>query len=208
MAAKLNRSPSGKEEGIRTFISIPIPLDIHQAIDGVMAALKKEQLDVRWTPQENRHLTLVFLGDIPARLVSHVCECAMAVAKAFSPIRLTLKGAGVFASIRQARVLWVGVQNSDHQLGDFHRRLQSELKQVEGLGIIPETRPFKPHLTIGRFLKPMEPKRLWAAIETQTNFETLEFTVSEAHVVQSTLKASGAVYDILGVASFTQLPDL
>lgn len=208
MAQNLNSRSNGGGEGIRTFIAIPIPSDIHQAIDGVTAALKQERVEARWTPQANRHLTLVFLGDIPARLVSHVCGCTVAAAGTVSPPRLTLKGMGVFPSIRQARVLWVGVEDRDDRLGDFHRRLQSELRRVEGLGFVPESRPFKPHLTVGRFSKPMEPKRLWAAIETQTNFQTPVFTVSEAHVVQSTLKASGPVYDVLGVAQFSQTPNL
>jgi RNA 2',3'-cyclic 3'-phosphodiesterase len=189
---------------IRTFVAIPIPEEIHRIIDELIPLLKRAGIKAKWVPEENRHLTMAFLGDIAADRVPDVCGCTANVARLFTPMRLILKGVGVFPAIQRARVIWVGIQEDDHLLNEFYGKLQSGLGTIEGLGYTPESRAFKPHLTIGRFNKPMEPRELWTAVDSQKAFSTPAFFVHQAVVYRSELKSSGAVYTVQGSAPFSR----
>jgi 2'-5' RNA ligase len=54
---------------------------------------------------------------------------------------------GAFPNPRRARVLWVGITQGEMQLERIARKVE-EVARMSGLP--PETRPFRPHLTIAR----------------------------------------------------------
>ena len=59
---------------------------------------------------------------------------------------LTLKGAGVFRSMSDPRILWVGIERSDSLL-QLNKVISDGLKSLD---ITVEDRPYNPHLTLGR----------------------------------------------------------
>jgi hypothetical protein len=61
---------------------------------------------------------------------------------------------GFFGNRRHPRVLWMGLQGDVLRMGHFRDALQKKLKPF---GIKTEKRPFKPHLTLGRFKKGAHP---------------------------------------------------
>jgi 2'-5' RNA ligase len=70
---------------------------------------------------------------------------AIAVAPAMS---LRLAGGGRFGSVRRPQVFWVGLDGDVEPLLDLARRLA---KAARRLDLPVEDRPFRPHLTIGRW---------------------------------------------------------
>jgi 2'-5' RNA ligase len=96
----------------------------------------------RRVPQRNYHLTLAFLGDVPAARLEAVRAAAATVeAEAFT---LSMDCHGHWPG---PRVAWLGCRRPP----DAACRLAQALwAALEPLGFRPESRPFRPHLTVLR----------------------------------------------------------
>lgn len=134
--------------GIRSFLAFELPPEIRGQIGTVYKELQKIRMPVRWVKEENIHLTMVFLGSVSEDAIDEIKEKVPLVVKRFSTIRTMLNGVGVFPHWRKPRVIWVGLDGEVEKLSNLRDELQAELKV---LGLREEKRPFRPHLTIGRF---------------------------------------------------------
>ncbi|KAE8763961.1 2'-5' RNA ligase family protein [Georgenia thermotolerans] len=96
---------------MRLFVALALPDDVQRHLDLATGALLGEDEragphPLRWVPIEQRHITLAFYGEVPEGAVPALRgELAQALA-GFAPLRLQLRGAGVFSR----RTLWIGVQ--------------------------------------------------------------------------------------------------
>ncbi|OGO76407.1 MAG: 2'-5' RNA ligase, partial [Chloroflexi bacterium RIFOXYD12_FULL_57_15] len=132
---------------LRVFIAVETPLPIRQAIFVQTESLRGALGDlVRWAPVENMHLTLKFIGDVSPANVELLSQMLTAETMGCAPFRMQIGGLGSFPTSRRARVIWVGIQ-APAALASLQRGIQSAAAR---LGYEPETRPFSPHLTIGR----------------------------------------------------------
>ena len=93
------------------------------------------------------HLTLKFLGNIDPHLVDNLLEAMRRSAQGSSPFRLQLSGLGLFPNAKEPWVLWVGVDGDLDPLRGLQERVE---EAVVKLGFPRESRPFSPHLTLGR----------------------------------------------------------
>ena len=176
---------------VRAFVAIELPAGLCSALSGIPAAASlPATASVRWTPPENLHLTLRFLGDTPEEQLAPLADALDGVAAGAAPFELELGGAGAYPEARAARVLWVGLVDADRKL----RRLRNQVEAaVRGLGWKREGRPFQPHLTLARLRRPT---RLPADAWIQT-VPRCRFAVVEVSLIRSTLKPAGAEYDVL-----------
>ena len=102
----------------------------------------------RWTAPERWHLTLLFLGTVPADVVpALVSKAAPAVADA-PPMTLRLAGGGRFGSRRRPQVAWAGVDGDVAPLVALAGRLADVARSLR---LAVEDRPYRPHLTLGRW---------------------------------------------------------
>jgi 2'-5' RNA ligase len=76
-----------------------------------------------------------------------VAAAAPAVAAA-PPMTLWLAGGGRFGSVRRPQVAWAGLDGDVQPLVDLAGRLAAAART---LGLPVEDRPFRPHLTLGRW---------------------------------------------------------
>ncbi|QQR89982.1 MAG: RNA 2',3'-cyclic phosphodiesterase [Myxococcales bacterium] len=110
-----------------------------------MLSSAQQGLDgVRWTKQENLHLTLLFLGNIDQKISSELCQNA-------TPMLLRsffIDGHGVsaFPALENPRVLFASVKLNAELLA-LHQKLRD---LCEALGIPLEARSYTPHITLGR----------------------------------------------------------
>lgn len=97
----------------------------------------------RFTPRENLHLTLVFLGEVPPASLSSA-EAAMeeVTCKSFE---LEIGGIGCFRQ-HGGSLYWAGVERSE-PLCALYSALCGALR---GHGFSVEDRPYRPHLTLVR----------------------------------------------------------
>ena len=98
---------------------------------------------MRWNRVEDWHITLAFLGELPADTVPRLRSPLAGLAAGHRPVRLALRGSGVFDD----RVLWSGV---DGDL-DGLRLLAADVRTaVKDCGVAFEERLLRPHLTLAR----------------------------------------------------------
>lgn len=179
---------------LRAFIAVEIPRAIQLAIQQATSPLRNELgSHVRWTPPENIHLTLKFLGDISPASADDLTRAIGVAVETIPAFDIHVGGFGSFPNFKRARVLWVGTQPPT-ELDALYREVESACGR---LGFAPESRGFSPHLTIARV------KEDGSAADRNKIFRLLEATtidvlgavrVDSAHLFKSELKPSGVVY--------------
>jgi len=182
---------------LRVFIAVETPLPIRQAIFVQTESLRGALGDlVRWAPVENMHLTLKFIGDVSPANVELLSQMLTAETMGCAPFRMQIGGLGSFPTSRRARVIWVGIQ-APAALASLQRGIQSAAAR---LGYESETRPFSPHLTIGRVrqqVRASDQQRVRAALEQTQVGDLGAAAVTAVHLFKSELKPSGAEYTCL-----------
>lgn len=190
---------------LRVFIAIEIPLPIRQAIFAQTKSLRDAVGPlVRWAPVENMHLTLKFFGDVSPASVDLLSQMLTAEATDCAPFAMQIGELGSFPTLRpgsgqaprRARIIWIGIQ-VPAALASLQRGIESAAAR---LGYEPETRPFSPHLTIGRVRQQVsasDQQQVRAALE-QTRVGDLGMAeVTAVHLFKSDLKPTGAEYTCL-----------
>ena len=133
---------------------------------------------------EQLHVTLYFIGD---RAPAADVRAALTELHA-PPLALALKGSG-----RWTGVLWTDVK-LDPELSDLQQRVTHVLASC---GLEPDPRPFRPHVTLGRFPARRPPVGLDAWLRTQRNLRTPPVHLREFCLYSSELAPAGARYRIL-----------
>lgn len=178
---------------IRSFLAFELPADIKQAVLGVSEDLRRSPLEARWVKGENIHLTVVFLGNMRKDRLKALGEAVEEVCLAYGPFSIELKGMGCFPNLRNPRVLWLGLDGDLGRLSSFRDALQDRLGPF---GIKEEKRPFRPHLTLGRFRG--QTKREARPEEWISGYgdpDSPACTLKELVLFKSTLSPRGARYD-------------
>lgn len=131
---------------MRLFIALELPATDRGRIHRAVQPLRAIDLPVRWVDPGAYHLTLKFLGEVPAERLSEL-ERAMGDAIAgFVPTSVAPIGLGGAPSLARPRVLWIEVEQS-RALMQLQSRLDATLARI---GFPSEARPFRPHITLGR----------------------------------------------------------
>jgi 2'-5' RNA ligase len=174
----------------RTFIAIEIPAGLRATVIDYIKHLRGKIPDISasWSREDNLHLTLKFLGEVPIAQIEEVSAAASAAARASGPFELILAGSGVFPPRGKPSVLWMGIE-------DPHGALQTVQQGLEGecaaRGFTRDVRAYHPHLTIARIRKPHGTKNLSAA-HLASDFAAQTFTAKELVVFRSELLPQGS----------------
>lgn len=179
--------------GIRSFISINLTETLKKEINNLLTDLKKHNLDVKWVPVENLHVTLKFLGHIPEETVEKVKERLLKVSSLFEPFRLRFNGIGFFPDRKRPRVIWIDISDSD-VLKILQETIEERLKEI---GFAREERGFSPHLTIGRIRSLRDRERLIGIVETIKDQEFGIIDVDRVYLMKSDLRPGGAQYSVI-----------
>ena len=177
---------------IRSFLAFELPSDIKRTLARVSDEIRPSIQGMKWVTVENIHLTVVFTGNIRTEEIKAIGEVIQNVCLKYGPFDISLKGMGFFPNRRKPRVLWLGLNGDINRMSLFRDALQNRLK---AFGIKEEKRPFKPHLTLGRFRKPG--KLDFRFNELMLKYEELTSPVCTVHefvLFKSDLKPGGAVY--------------
>ncbi len=136
---------------MRLFVAVELDDAARAAIGAEMrrltASTGDEARSLRFVRAEHLHLTLVFLGEVPAPRAAAVVG-AMQIDIDHHPYTMALGGLSVFPARGAPRVLWLGVMQGAEQT----RSLQAAVAaRLEAAGVPRDTRPFAPHLTLARW---------------------------------------------------------
>jgi 2'-5' RNA ligase len=183
----------------RAFVAVRLDEATRSAVAEEIERLRSLSKAVAWVPAENLHVTLKFLGEQADERLAEAILAIEEVAAACPRFTLSLHGLGAFPGMERPRIVWVGVAEGALPL----RALQSQVEAAfERRAFSAESRPWHPHLTIGRVFDPRRWRRdaspaLLASIARMatTRFGTLE--VSRVALMRSDLHPSGARYSEL-----------
>ncbi len=186
---------------VRSFIAIPVPAEGLQVLEEAVKRLESELgRSVRWVRSEGIHLTLKFMGDIPAEMVERVLEALPPVAARFSPFELSISGLGVFPNPRRPRVLWAGVHGDLETLSS----LQLAIDEAVGkLGLPREQRAFSPHLTLGRVRRDVaegQLRRIGQAVAAGELPGAPPWTADTVNLMRTELDPAGSRHYLVGSA--------
>ena len=177
---------------IRSFLAFELPPEILKEITRISGDVKKSGLEAGWVKPGNIHLTVIFLGDVDEKDIAGIVSCVDNVVGNFKPFDISLGGMGMFGDMRRPRVLWMGLDGEIKRLAAMRDRLQ---KPLEPFGIKQEDRPFRPHLTLGRFRRPVKDKSLLKrTIDQYKNISGPGGKLDELILFKSQLKPGGSIY--------------
>ncbi|MEE9295589.1 MAG: RNA 2',3'-cyclic phosphodiesterase [Phycisphaerae bacterium] len=179
---------------VRVFVAIELEQPLKRVLLNMIDGLSASGRDVRWVRQEQMHLTLKFLGDVPDEKVAEVCDVCSEAAGGCRTFPLAIDRCGCFPPQGRVRVIWGGMATPPAELIDCARRSE---EGFEALGYARESRPFSAHMTIGRVRNDKTGGRLRGAVQGLT-IGSASQTVERLTVFQSTLQPSGAQYTVLG----------
>jgi 2'-5' RNA ligase len=178
----------------RLFIALEPGDVVRRPIAQAESILRREQLDCRWVPPGNLHLTMRFLGSWSNSMVPAVVAAMKTAATEVSSFRSEATAFGAFPNAARARVLWLGIKKTA-ELSQASKRLNQELSVLKGL---PEVRQFRAHITFGRTrgLVPVD-LALLKGIDLSGQLKFKGLTLFE-----SKLSPAGARYEIVYRAPF------
>jgi 2'-5' RNA ligase len=186
-------------ETIRSFIALELRPEIQKELERIQGELKKAGADVKWVNPEGIHLTLKFLGNVSLDLIEEIKKIIEQLAKKHHCFELKISGISAFPKIEYPRVIWVGIEQGFDQSAQLARELEEGLV---GLGFLPEKRPFKPHLTLGRVRSSRNRIQLKELLQSTTSLpKTMQ--VEKLILFKSTLTSQGAIYQPLHEAKLT-----
>lgn len=181
---------------LRAFLAVDLSAELRGRVEALQASLRPRLPGLRWVRPESIHLTLKFLGAVERSRIDALCAVVASVARRIAPFSCEVEGLGVFPSTKAPRVLWIGAADRTSALGETVREIESAF---EPLGFAPDTKPFRPHLTLARIKG--DPARI-AAVLTKTRMLEAScvlgtLAVDRITLFESRLEPSGSTYHAL-----------
>ncbi|MBK6276615.1 MAG: RNA 2',3'-cyclic phosphodiesterase [Gammaproteobacteria bacterium] len=102
---------------------------------------------MRWTAPANYHFTLVFLGQVALADIPRIQACVTPVAATLAPFRYRLGAVRPFPTARSPRVIAALPADAS----GFLAWQQALAAALAGAGFAIERRPFRAHLSLGRW---------------------------------------------------------
>jgi RNA 2',3'-cyclic 3'-phosphodiesterase len=135
---------------LRLFFAVELNSELRQALSQLIDELKQEPWGhrVRWVHPENLHVTLRFLGSTNPEKISKLAKHAHNAIKKIKPFSLQLHNIRFFPSPTAPRAIAADIIPPSELY-----ELANALEEVaSNLGFTPETKPYLPHLTLGRII--------------------------------------------------------
>jgi len=171
----------------RGFVALVPSADALDHVETAVAPVRKEFPNLRWMPRAQWHLTLQFLGHVDeADVLVDALRDAEAQVGSFA-VRLGCGGA--FAKPRSGTVLWLGVDEGGASMTAL---AEAVVRSTATVGIAPEDRPFRAHLTLARAARPTDLRDLIAALDAAGPGPA--WVASEIVLFDSDTRPGGAVH--------------
>lgn len=166
---------------MRLFIAIPLPKGVKQKLVGLQQPID----GLRWQSQEQMHLTIKFVGEVNKATAAELREELDEIDH--PEFSMTIAGMGCFPEGKHPKVVWAGIKENA-TLKELHQKVED---RCEKIGIAPENRRYKPHVTIAR-TKSASKQVVTSFINQHKKFALSDIPVNEFVLYESKLHADGA----------------
>jgi 2'-5' RNA ligase len=196
-----------QDEHWRLFIALLVPGSIRETLTAVQGGLRKAAPNalIRWTNQEQMHLTLRFMGNVPVSSLDGLAAALKIAVQKCAPLRLRAQGIGFFPNSKRPRVIWSGVADEDQRLEKVFQYVQ---EAAQPFTMEPPEHRFTGHITLGR-IKLIQGKERTELGQAAGRYEGQNFggwKSTELVLMRSVLAGSGARHDVIQSFQFSQCP--
>ncbi len=171
---------------MRAFLALPLPEETRAALEALADLVPVGRV----VPAENLHLTLVFLGEVDMSQLEALDDEMQGVRA--GPVALEL-GDWEALGGRHPKVVALSARGPE--------ALQKAVEaRVRAAGLAPERRRFRPHVTLARLPRRMQPEqeaRLARFLGRAAAPDVAPMAVDRIDLYQSHLGADGARYELL-----------
>jgi len=178
---------------MRLFVALEIPEAVRENLAAIRENFSSIGSKLRWVPPENLHVTLKFIGSVPAEKLEAIIE-ALRRARVDKSVKLNFSGMGGSA----AGVYWAAIEPCPAL-----EKLAADIDRcLEPIGIAKEDRAFHPHVTVARFkdrgiLKKINELTHENAVHRDGRNLKSDFgsmTATEFQLIESTTLPTGPIY--------------
>lgn len=175
---------------MRLFIALPIPEPAQRSLTALLAAGYGKDRTLKWVKPEQLHITLRFLGETKQEQLPSIERPLNQIAASVAPFTLRPDHLGAFPDLKRPRVIWVGFTG---ELLHVARLAQDIERALRAAGLPPETKPFRPHLTLARVGEKgaIQSVRDWVST---ARVSSEEISFDRIVLYESTLTSSGPIY--------------
>jgi RNA 2',3'-cyclic 3'-phosphodiesterase len=141
---------------------------------------------VKWTRQENLHITLLFLGYVDESVIPDVCQKVSDAAEQMESFDIHFNKIEVGPSLEKPQMIWFSGEASE-DLKHLYETIEKELDIFQ-----TEKKKFCPHITLGKIRKTK-----WQELDKAPNVEEdfkVAISVDNIFVMESRAGEGGQEY--------------
>ena len=177
---------------IRSFIALELAPEVHSILKDQLASWKAAYpAGINWVREENLHQTMLFLGDIDPVIIPDLETMLDELCANQAPFQLKLTGFELFPA-KKPRMIWAQLETPDERAQKFNRLLLHAAKE---LGLEPDEKPLRLHITMGRIKAPQSPAIEAEFIKAPCATTMLPFGLLSLY--QSVLQPEGPIYTLI-----------
>jgi RNA 2',3'-cyclic 3'-phosphodiesterase len=171
---------------IRLFAALPVPELIGEGLARRQGGLP----GARWRSLDQLHVTLRFFGEVDGRVAADL-DAALAEVRG-EAFELHLEGAGAFGDRDHMRAVWAGVGESE-PLRRLAGRCESAARRA---GLKPETRAYRPHVTLAYLNRKADERRTAAWVSGHNLLHSPPWRATTFGLYSSWSGPDGSRYDL------------
>jgi len=181
---------------IRIFVAIPIPEEISSELFQI-SMRNKEFKNIRWTPQENYHITLFFLGEVNENNLEKIREKIKGAVQIFSPLEIQFDKITFAGHQKKPSMVWAQFKKTD-AFQSSSEKIYEAVKEF--LLVVPAFKKSIPHITLARLKRGVEFSKL------NLNFEDEIFVppIINCELWHTTQTQNGVLYKSLEKFDFAK----
>jgi RNA 2',3'-cyclic 3'-phosphodiesterase len=170
---------------VRLFVAIEPPEQVLGELAVAVDPLRAAKPELRWTGQEDWHLTLAFLGEVSETVLPELATRLQRAAWRHQAQQLAVRGGGAFPRPARANVLWAGI-DAGPGLAPLAASVAAAARRA-GAPPPDEDRRFRPHLTLARARH--HPADVRTLTEVLASYAGRAWTAEEIRLIRSNLAA-------------------
>lgn len=190
----------------RAFLAIALPIAVRSTLVAAREAFLTADPSWRgekWVAEENLHITLRFLGNVPEPVCPHVTAAVRDAVADLEPYRLRLESVRAIPRARSASLVWAAPRVGAEETADLAERIA---RATSFLDFEPDGRAFKTHVTLCRARHPrrVDASALDAAehVLSRCDERAVSMSVREVTLFSSVLTPRGPVYEERAIVPF------
>jgi len=172
----------------RLFVAIPFPPEFVKALGSYE---KRHQFrGVRWMPNDNWHITVYFLGEVPDEKIPDVCARLREAIADQDPFSLEFQKVDFGPPNAPPRMIWTYFSSRS----EYRRLVEAISYALKPFVYRVSRKEMIPHVTLARFKEESRPRRLRL---DQPILKEPALRVSSCDLMESKLTPAGSVYGLV-----------